>query len=494
MKLSIWTICDYLIKKGYDVETYISEGHPCISLVRQSSTRTYSAGYAEVFSAGKDVNVVNDMDRLVVKNVSVVDVLNTVAEAVDFYSRWEHEIYDCIFDKGTLQQLLDIAKIIFERPMFIKNDSTRTLAITHGYSSNVHPFWDKIDNPDQQKLSDFEIVSIVSSDPDYKTVFADKYPSIKSSPAYGGMVLHANVFIKNRRAAEVVVLENGKPFNKGDIHLMNTFVELLTKYAENDSHLFQTASDITLSLSKLIENNQISKEQYTNIRKYLGLESADNMCLVVVSGEDKLDSPILSALRERLENQLKNSVVLQQNNKIIILRLMKGASYKDMIEDFKNRIPKKGFLWGISYEFIHLEEIPDFYRQACDALNKGSFDSKNYVSAYEVVTKVISEICMKDGRAKSYVHPDLYRLEHVDVRDNTEYLETLYYFLLCGGNFTDASKIMNLHRNTLIYRLNKIREIVHSNLDDISNRELLLYSYLLLDKEYRPKNKFGGDK
>ena len=41
---------------------------------------------------------------------------------------------------------------------------------------------------------------------------------------------------------------------------------------------------------------------------------------------------------------------------------------------------------------------------------------------------------------------------------------------------------MGLHRNSLIYRMNKIRSIIHTNLDDMENRELLIFSYMLLGR------------
>lgn len=483
MKLSMWTLCDYLIKNGFEVESYISEGLPCISLIRQSNERSYSAGYAEVFSSGADVFVVNDMDSLTVRNSEIHDVINCLGAALDSYNQWEHELYECILRKGSLQEMLDIAKSVFDRPMFIKDDATRTLAITHGYSNDVHPYWGAMEGTDPLG-PDPKIVRTVSSDPEYKLAFTDKYPSIRSSPAYGAMVLHANIFVNNVRAAEVVTLENGKPFNKGDIHLMNVFTELIGKYVDMDPHVFQTASDAMVALKNLMETGTAEKEQFEMIRQYMGIDGSSEMCVVVISGSDRLDSPILSALRERLESQMKDAAVTQTGGKIVVLKIIRKQSYDEIVDDFKRRIPKEGFCWSISYEFGRVEDIGLFCSQSSEMLEKAVFASNNYVTAYELAPSMIEGLCEKNPISRTYVHPDLLRLENADIRDNAEYCITLFYYLLCGGNYTDAAKIMNLHRNTLIYRVNKIREIVHSNIDDIRNRESLIYSYLLLNKEY----------
>ena len=42
---------------------------------------------------------------------------------------------------------------------------------------------------------------------------------------------------------------------------------------------------------------------------------------------------------------------------------------------------------------------------------------------------------------------------------------------------------MGLHRNSLIYRMNKIRSIMHTSPDDLENRELLLFSFLIEGEE-----------
>jgi len=484
MKLSMWTLCDYLIKEGFEAETFISEGLPCISLLRQTGERTYPTGYAEIYEADGCVQVANEMDRIVIRHSSMQDVTNCLGEALEYYSSWEHSLYECVLKNGTLQELLDIASTIFDRPMFIKNDATRTLAITHGYPHDIHPYWDKIEKSLEQGLPDYEMVSVVSSDPEYRTAFLEKYPSIRMSPMYGALVLHANIFVEDRRVAEVVALENGKPFNRGDIHLMNTFTELIAKYVNNNVRIFQSGSDVVVFMNNLLTNGRLEKEQYQSIRRYIKAEDNDDMCLLVVTGVGRLDSPILSVLREKLEMQLKRSVVIQFAGQIVILSVLKDMTYREMVEVFKKTIPKEGFRWCISYEFPMIEDLPNYYRRTNEVLEQAVFKNEHYVTMYEMAPKMISMMCDKEELAKTLIHPDLLRLENADIRDNTEYCETLFYYLLCGGNFTDAARIMVLHRNTLIYRMNKIREIIHSNPDDIENRKLLIYSYLLLKREY----------
>jgi len=42
---------------------------------------------------------------------------------------------------------------------------------------------------------------------------------------------------------------------------------------------------------------------------------------------------------------------------------------------------------------------------------------------------------------------------------------------------------LGLHRNSLIYRMSRIQEIISTDLSDLENRQLLFYSYMLMGKD-----------
>jgi purine catabolism regulator len=56
-------------------------------------------------------------------------------------------------------------------------------------------------------------------------------------------------------------------------------------------------------------------------------------------------------------------------------------------------------------------------------------------------------------------------LKHDD-KNNGELLQTLEWYFKCHGSPTDMAKAMSLHRNTLLYRLRRIEEILGVQLDD----------------------------
>jgi len=81
------------------------------------------------------------------------------------------------------------------------------------------------------------------------------------------------------------------------------------------------------------------------------------------------------------------------------------------------------------------------------------------------------------------------RLSEYDATENTDYCHTLLTYIRCGMNREQTRITLNIHRNTLPYRLKKIEEILGHSLDD---GELLLNLYLSEAasqlKAKRPKN------
>lgn len=65
-------------------------------------------------------------------------------------------------------------------------------------------------------------------------------------------------------------------------------------------------------------------------------------------------------------------------------------------------------------------------------------------------------------------------LQEEDAEKNTEFYETLKMYFLCGHNVVETANFMHIHRNTLIYRLKKIRELIGSDIEDVKKSEELL--------------------
>ncbi|MGW0291173.1 PucR family transcriptional regulator [Streptomyces tuirus] len=71
---------------------------------------------------------------------------------------------------------------------------------------------------------------------------------------------------------------------------------------------------------------------------------------------------------------------------------------------------------------------------------------------------------------EGFVREWLGQLIDYDAEHDTELVETLSRYFDCGGNYNDAAATLTVHRSTLRYRLQRIRELSNHDLADVDTR------------------------
>ena len=80
----------------------------------------------------------------------------------------------------------------------------------------------------------------------------------------------------------------------------------------------------------------------------------------------------------------------------------------------------------------------------------------------------------------SLIHPAVLKLAEYDRTHNTAFTETLHMYLKKERSQSKTAAALNLHRNTLTYRLQRIRELLPADLEDDDTRLHLLLSFRFL--------------
>lgn len=132
---------------------------------------------------------------------------------------------------------------------------------------------------------------------------------------------------------------------------------------------------------------------------------------------------------------------------------------------------------GLSAYFNNLSDLRKHYTQAKMANKYGNhYISNAKLYRFETLkTEILLNELMDKTDFRIFFSNDLERLIEYDQTENTEYYKTLKTYLDCGLNKEEARKKLNIHRNTLPYRLERIEEILGYRLD---NGNAILNTYL----------------
>ncbi len=91
------------------------------------------------------------------------------------------------------------------------------------------------------------------------------------------------------------------------------------------------------------------------------------------------------------------------------------------------------------------------------------------------------ETCSQSMDVISLCHPDALTLFKHDKKNNGMLLTSLYAYLVQEKSLAGASARLGIHRNTLVYRLNRIADMVHVDLNDEDTKLHLILSHKILD-------------
>ena len=87
----------------------------------------------------------------------------------------------------------------------------------------------------------------------------------------------------------------------------------------------------------------------------------------------------------------------------------------------------------------------------------------------------------QSANLRAFIHPMLRRLQEYDQAHSTALLHTLCVYLLQEQNLHATARQLFIHRNTLVYRLQRIRTLLQLDLDDAAVRNVLRTGCILLE-------------
>ena len=190
---------------------------------------------------------------------------------------------------------------------------------------------------------------------------------------------------------------------------------------------------------------------------------------------------IQDQLRQELENRLQHSFMLPIHNEIVILTGFFKDNHANLnaLQEFLKIHRLKA---GSSDSFCDLILLPDYYQQAANALRFQQFDdSRALILDYGRIRlfHLLSQIPAR--KLPQFCDPDIVRLAQSDKATGTEYFKTLMIYLKTHGSLQKTAAQCYVHRNTIAYRIEKIRELFQLDPEDEEKSFRYTFSCLILD-------------
>lgn len=203
------------------------------------------------------------------------------------------------------------------------------------------------------------------------------------------------------------------------------------------------------------------------------------------------DTPIKSS---QIMNQLRGrcpvdtyGIFLYKNKVALVLKDWSGMDvknlsvYDDNWKDLTTILKANKAHIGLSLTLKDVSEFPVGYQQAGFSLKRGLDKDPGRV-CYLYSDWYLDDILNVYAGVMPLEHVYVQKLNELldEPRNNISSIKVLYYFLVCERNISLTGQKLFMHRNSVIYRIQKIKETLAMDLDDPNIRLRLLLSMKIL--------------
>jgi sugar diacid utilization regulator len=391
-----------------------------------------------------------------------------------------------------LESIVSIAYKVLGNPIIVSDKSWKALAIASDVKETDDLAWNEFLTNGALSL---EIVSMNIKEKLTDRIEQSETPFLCKEANMMYPRLFCRVAVGARPVATVAVIEYHRPFIQRDYLLLSMLASAISAEMQKNKFLHYTRGllyeeFIVDLIEGRLKNPSIIDEKVRSLN--LGLKKFIHVVTIDIKEFDVTYFSI-PYMRDYLEKMIGGSKAIIYNDKITLV-----TSYNSEHEIYDNDAVKlRDFLKdyrlhaGLSRPFVRLEELKDHYYQSLEALDLGThIDSDVTIYAYDdYAIYHIAKVCADTSDLKKFCHPKLTYLMAYDAEHKTSFTDSLYTYLKHSRNITNTAKALHLHRNSMIYHLKRIEEILNFSLSD---NDMLLHielSFRLMeyDKKFNKK-------
>jgi hypothetical protein len=324
-------------------------------------------------------------------------------------------------------------------------------------------------------LSSLDSVNSSSTPVLIKDLFNSKYTAIIGK-----------IVIEDLPAAYMVVVEFERPFRKFDIEIVSQICKVLSSELKKCSYpqnLINASFENILFdlLNGSAGNKEIIEERikslHLDIKKYFYV-----LTIKVLDINTKNLS--LASIKSLLEKSIPDSRSIMFGGNIVILINTNRYDFSSSrsLKPVTEVMEKYNLFGGLSRCFYNLIDLNHYHKQSLKAIELGMQNNRRKSLHIYDDYLIYHLLDMKSQSVdlKEFCHPKLLELLEYDSRHNTQYTYTLYVLLTVKGKQVDAANILNIHRSTMLYRMEKIEELTGLNVSEPKDIVQLYFSFIIL--------------
>lgn len=379
------------------------------------------------------------------------------------------DLYKALFDiytsSETLSEFVKKISIEINNPIALINENFEIIASS---DKNLYrdSFWDKSIGQGYWDL-------------DASHYIEEEFKDGKNFKIITGLGEHRRLFIKlvynDKFVGYCAVLEVTSGLDElNENNEIVRSISILFAKALYDSEPFIETNNEELILLNLLNQKFVSKALFLERLKKTKLKNSksNKIMLVNISSLDKKEV-------NNVRNIYKDYISILKDDYLLIF--FDEEVEQGLIEKMNSLLFSAKSQAILSKDIIDLYYIHDIYEHLKKLFEKLKTSLNEYKIYFEEDYLLLLPIIDNDNNdLYSYVDDDIRQIYFYDNENKTNFIDTLYIYLLTNNSLIETSKRLYLHRNTITYRLEKMRDNFNIELNNFNKKLTYLNSIIIL--------------
>lgn len=412
----------------------------------------------------------------------IAEFMNDVQEIFDAADELERKIHNLMLEHAGMDRLLQVTSEFLQNPMTVTG---LDFAFVAEAGSEYLPPRARLYTDDGLNM---EYVNALLQNETYRDM-ADTHEYVMF-PAYisGCRSMNRNLFVDGKATHRLVLTECRSEITLRVICVLDILVEKLEYLLAHEAEEEDPDRDMEQIFVRILSDRTADYMQVSRELSELGWSgNHEYMCLILQITYLNQQNLSTKAICRYIKKKFEDSVSFLYQDEIVaffdLTRL--GKSQEEVAGKLVYFIRDTYLKAGYSRVMTGHMNLRRQYVQAKTALDVGS-RKKPYLWIHyfgQVALTYILEQATRRLPGTMICHEGLLELKKHDEENQTQYMETLRVYLEQHLSATQAARELFIHRSTFLYRLDRIKEILQSELDDPEEIFYLELSFRLLEQE-----------
>ena len=420
---------------------------------------------------------------IIIANIGLRELFNRVHRVFVKIAQWIMDMERSTAKHSGLQELLDLSEKVSGNFITIQDSTFKLVA----YTKNIEPpgaVMALLVRYGFQPPETMELFKRNRRLEEYKTItdvvvsrdrITSDYDVVKKTFHLGG-----SMFI-------IVVMECcEKPADNATVELFGILTEYIKAYADIDIAQTGGIAGVKSLALDILDGNTGGREEARVRSTYCGYPFEGGFRLYVFSFEDEDNVPVAQYI-SYLTESCGDAVSFYRSRYILMLEFER-ADTAATLEKAAQALTGADFICGISADFDSLWDLPLAYEQALIASqvisNQKAPGNDVETDRFRLFSESYIHYIVNAGRSaapgvfdSSLLVQSISALRKYDEQHHTETARILRVFLENERNATAVASIMHMHRNTVLYHMDKVSDMLGVSLDDPDTRLQLILAF-----------------